>query len=556
MADAQTLQSQFYLKVDGMDETGTLELTADLLEITVESSLHLPDVATVILHDTRLRWVDEAKLEPGKGLKVSAKPADGREEELFDGEIVELEPDFASGAQRLVVRAFDRLHRLGRGRYVRSFLNVTDGDLVQKIAAELGLRAQVGATSQVHPYVFQNNQTNLEFLQGRAAALGYLLFMHGKTLHFEPPEAEGDPIPLQWNQTLLEFRPRMTTLDQVTDSTVRGWDPDKKQEILGQVRDGNGTPAVGETRKAGRVAQSAFGMEAPLLTADRPIRSQAAADRLAQAAADRRSSRFIEAEGSCTGNSKIVAGAEVKVEAVGDRFSGTYLVTSARHEYRAEGDYTSHFAVSGRQAQTLISLLAPEPAAVPTAGLVIGLVTDNDDPEKLGRVKVMYPWLSPDHASHWARVVSAGAGADRGIEFLPEINDEVLVGFELGDIHHPYVLGGLWNGQDKPPGDPGKVVSGGKVEQRIIRSRKGHTITLDDSDAGDGIKIEDHKGNVLALDTTSNALQIKVQGDTTLECTGSFSVKAQGQVKIEGMGVQVDGGPGTVDVTGTMINLN
>jgi hypothetical protein len=90
----------------------------------------------------------------------------------------------------------------------------------------------------------------------------------------------------------------------------------------------------------------------------------------------------------------------------------------------------------------------------------------------------------------------------------------------------------------------------------VIRSRKGHTITLDDSDGGDGIKIEDHKGNTLGLDTTSSALQIKVQGDMTLECTGSFTVKAQGQAKIEGMGVQVDGGPGTVDVTGSMINLN
>ncbi len=550
------LQSQFYLKVDGMDETTALELTADILEISVESSLHLPDVATVIVHDTRLRWVDEARLEPGKGLKVSAKPTDGKEEELFDGEIVELEPDYAAGAQRLVLRAFDRLHRLTRGRYVRSFLNVTDGDLVQKIAGELGLRSQVGATSQVHPYVFQNNQTNLEFLQSRAAALGFLLFMDGKTLHFEAPKSEGEAIPLQWNQTLLEFRPRMTTVDQVTGSTVRGWDPERKQEIMGQVQDGNGVPAVGESRKPGRLAQSAFGMEAPLLTANRPIRSQAAAERLAQAAADRHSSRFIEAEGICTGNSKIVAGAELKVEAVGERFSGTYLVTSARHDYRADGDYTTHFAVSGQHPQTLLSLLAPEPPAVPTSGLVIGIVTDNDDPDKLGRVKVKYPWLSPDHASHWARVVSAGAGASRGIEFLPEINDEVLVGFELGDIHHPYVLGGLWNGQDKPPGDPGKVIGGGKVEQRVIKSRKGHTITLDDSDGGDGIRIEDHKGNTVVLDSTSSALQFKVQGDMTLECTGNYTVKAQGQVKIQGMGVQVDGGPGTVDVSGSVINLN
>ena len=315
-----TLQAQFYVTVDGMDETVSLELSADILEIVVESSLHLPDAATVVLHDTQLRWIDDAKLEPGKGLRLSAKPTAGDEKPLFDGEIVELEPEFGPGTLKLKVRAFDRLHRLARGRHVRSFLNVTDGDLVQKIAQELGLQPKVGPTPEVHDYVFQNNETNLEFLQGRAALLGYLLFMDGTTLHFEPPAPEDDPVELKWNETLLEFRPRLTTIDQVTTSTVRGWDPATRQEIVGQVQYGNGTPQVGEARKAGELAKAAFSLDAPLLTADRPVRSQGAADRLAQARADQHSGRFIEADGSCTWRRRLLAGSEVKVANVGDRF--------------------------------------------------------------------------------------------------------------------------------------------------------------------------------------------------------------------------------------------
>lgn len=551
-----SLTNQFYLAVDGLDQTATLELTQDLLEVMVESSLHLPDMATVVLHDTQLRWTDDARLEPGKALRVSAKPADGTEEEVFDGEIVEIEPDFAPGSQRLVIRAFDRLHRLCRGRYVRSFLNVTDGDLVRKIAQELGLRAEVGPATQVHGYVFQNNETNLEFLQARAAGLGYLLFMEGKTLHFEPPKSEGEVVELKWNETLLEFHPRLTTVDQVTASTVRGWDPATRQEILGQVRNGNGIPQVGERRKPGELSRSAFDLEAPYLTADRPIRSQAAAERLAQAVADRLSGRFIEAEGSCIGNSKIVAGSSIRVLNVGDRFSGTYLVTSARHTNGHDGGYTTRFEISGQEPVTLLQLLAPDSPGGPGPGLVIGIVTDNDDPDGLGRVKVKYPWLSPDHASDWARVAIPGGGAGRGIQYTPEINDEVLVGFELGDVHHPYVLGGLWNGRDTPPGEKGKVVSGGKVQQRVIRSRSGHTITLDDNDGGGGITIEDRKGNTVALDSGSNALKVSVQGDTTIECVGNLTLKAQGQLKVQGLGVKVDGGAGTVDVKGTVVNLN
>jgi uncharacterized protein involved in type VI secretion and phage assembly len=182
----------------------------------------------------------------------------------------------------------------------------------------------------------------------------------------------------------------------------------------------------------------------------------------------------------------------------------------------------------------------------------------------VGRVKVKYPWLAPDHASDWARVVVPGGGSGRGIAFLPEINDEVLVGFELGDVHHPYVIGGPWNGQDKPPGDKNKVISGGKVEQRVIRSRAGHTVTLDDSSGAAGITIEDKNGNVVFLDSTANALKITVKGEVVVEAKGNVSLKskgnlslnAQGPVEIKGMGVTVDGGAGAVTVKGSVINLN
>ena len=563
MADSAALLSHFYLQLDGVAEPVIQEMMGDMVSISIESSLHLPDVATLVLHDTRLKWIDAAALEPGKALTVSAK-ASGAEGVLFDGEIVELEPDFAAQTHRLIVRAFDRLHRLSRGRYVRSFLNVSDGDLVQKVAREVGLQAQISPTSQVHEYVFQNNETNLAFLRGRASALGYLLYAEGKTLHFKEPAADDAPVELQWATTLMDFRPRMTTISQVTDSTVRGWDPATRRAITGRVQNGNGAPAVGERRQAGQLAQSAFNLDAPLLTADRPVRSQAAADSLAQTMANRHTSRFIEAEGVCAGNAKIVAGVKVKVSAVGDRFSGTYYVTGATHKYTQEQGYTTEFSVSGQHPTTLLSLLAPEAERGSMRGLVIGIVTDNNDPDKQGRVKVQYPWLSADHASDWARVVVPGGGKERGMAFLPEINDEVLVGFELGDVHHPYVLGGLWNGQDAPPGDMSKMIAGTKVEQRVIRSRTGHVITLDDSDGDAGVKIEDRNGNVVHIKTTSDELVVTMKGNVTMDSKQNMSVKTQGGVTIEatgpveikGMGVTIDGGGGTVDVKGSIINLN
>jgi phage protein D len=553
MPSTGTQLSQFYIQLAGSDAPE--EFMRALLEVTVENSLHLPDVATITLHDSQLRWIDDDSLAPGKDLRISAKLED-QSHLVFDGEIVELEPSFVHSTQTLLVRAFDRLHRLARGRQVRSFQNVSDGDLVRKIAQESSLQAKVGPTPQIYPYVLQSNETNLQFLRGRAATRGYLLYVLGKTLHFEAPRAGGAPVELEWGKTLTEFHPRLTTVDQVDDVTVRGWDPGARQEIVGKAQTGQGTPQVGEAKSGGNVAQDAFHIPAQGLVTNRPIRTQAMADQLAQAVADRKAMRFIEAEGVGAGNPAIIAGASVKITALGQRFTGTYFVTSATHTYSADHGYGTHFNVSGLHLVTLLSLLAPDHDGAPPAGLVIGIVTDNQDPDGQGRVKVKFPWLSSDHASDWARVVVPGGGPERGIEFLPEINDEVLVGFELGDVHYPYVLGGLWNGRDAPPKKNDQVVSGGHVQQRIIRSRSGHIITLDDSDGGGGITIEDKAGNKIKLDTGTNALTIQVQGDASVKAQGNLNLEAQGQVSIKGMGITVDGQAGTVDVKGSMINLN
>jgi uncharacterized protein involved in type VI secretion and phage assembly len=165
-------------------------------------------------------------------------------------------------------------------------------------------------------------------------------------------------------------------------------------------------------------------------------------------------------------------------------------------------------------------------------GLAVGVVTDNKDPKGQGRVKVRYPCLSADNASDWARVAAPGNGPNRGLEFIPEVNDEVLVGFEQGDVHHPYILGGLWNGKDAPPRKTDDVVASGKVNQRIIKSRLGHTVTLDDSDDQPSITIVDKTGkNTIKIDSSNNNLNISMDGDVSL--------KAGGNITIEGQSIQV-----------------
>lgn len=147
-------------------------------------------------------------------------------------------------------------------------------------------------------------------------------------------------------------------------------------------------------------------------------------------------------------------------------------------------------------------------------GLVIGVVSNNQDPEKLGRIKVRFPWLSDEVESNWCRLAYPMGGKDRGFWWIPEIDDEVLIGFLFGDVNMPYVVGGLYNGKDTPPKthditntfagegyDHGKypnedrdLNADGKNDLRFIRSRSGHLFIFDDKDGAEKITLADKSG--------------------------------------------------------------
>lgn len=192
-------------------------------------------------------------------------------------------------------------------------------------------------------------------------------------------------------------------------------------------------------------------------------------------------------------------------------------------------------------------------------GVAVALVCDNRDPDGLGRVKVSYPWHSQENQSYWARIAAPMAGSDRGLYFLPEIDDEVLVVFDRGDVRFPYVIGALWNGKDSPP----ETNSDGKNDIRVVKSRKGHRLTFDDGAKGmvrldlndgkrlqiddDGIKLEDGAGNSLTIESNGGTLSIKAATKLTISAP-SVEISATAQMK-------VDGG-GFLALKGGMININ
>lgn len=519
---------------------GTLlnEATMDKLEsVDVDLSLVLPNMFAIRFRDNQARTgkfdlLDSDTFKVGSEVEIWMSAQWESLKSLMKGEITAIEPELHTGGiTTLTVRGYDKSHRLYR-KQTRTFRQVTDSQIAQSIARENKLQIQADRSSPQYEYVIQDNQTDMEFLQDRARRADYYAYAKDGKLYFVKQPQNGSPEELEWGANLIDFQARLTTAEQVSQVNVHGWDPDTKRAIVGKAGRPVDTVEI-EGKHGSSVAQTAFGKTEDYVV-DQPVWTPDEANILAQSVLNRRGHAFFVAEGTCLGNPGVQAGTRIVIKGIGTRFSGTYTVSRSVHHHDRSG-YRTRFEISGNHANTLGYLLSSKGIGEQRSsgrGIVVGTVTSLEDPENLARVQVLFPTLpkykDADVASNWARLVTPMAGAERGIQFIPEVHDEVLVAFENDDMSRPYILGALWNKKDKPP-DPGVLADDKKgVNRRVIKSRSGHTITLDDTDSKEKISIIDKTGkNSIDIDSKSNAITIKSEADITIEGKGKLTLKGK-----------------------------
>jgi uncharacterized protein involved in type VI secretion and phage assembly len=195
-------------------------------------------------------------------------------------------------------------------------------------------------------------------------------------------------------------------------------------------------------------------------------------------------------------------------------------------------------------------------------GVAVGVVTNVSDPEKRGRVKLKLPWLSDEIETDWARVASPSAGKQRGLYLPPEVDDEVLVGFEHGSPARPFVLGSLWNSVDALPEPP----DGNRPAQvRMLKSVSGHIVRLVDKSGSEKIEILDKSGkNTIVIDTTKNSVTITADADLILQSTNgkvaikgkSVQIEADSDLAVTSSGKGEVSAKGTLAVKGAVVNIN
>ncbi|MBD2524173.1 VgrG-related protein [Nostoc sp. FACHB-133] len=564
------------VQIDG--QSASHELMKDLLQITIEESLHLPAMFTLVIHNSYIptsdlaenkAWRHEKFFKIGKKVKLgftSSTTLDNNFQEevgefIIEGEITAMEVHFNEKSEAdIIVRGYDISHRLHRGRYNRSFLNETDSGIVKKIIQEVGIKpGNIEQTGEVHKYVFQENQTNMEFLRERAARIGFELFITEEKLNFCKPKTQGN-LSLEWLVDINKFSTRVTSAEQISSVEVRAWDYTQKKLISGRANKEKQTTQTGN--KLGSTTSNAFSnLKSPeMIVVDKPVASKKQADTMAQALCDELGGEFVYADAKAEGNPEIRPGRVISLEGMGDRYSGKYYVTETRHFFN-QRVYETEFSVRGLRSGNLFTTLSPEKRLQPSETLLVGIVTDNKDPEKMGRVKVKFPTLTEDHTSDWARVVAVGAGNNRGFDCLPEVNDEVLVGFEHGDIHRPYVIGGVWNGKDAPPERVSDSVSSG-VRLRTIKTRVGHVLQFVEEDKGSsktGIRVETKDGHKIYLNDSQSCIEIETKGGHKIkmdDMAKSVSVKSTGNMSLDAAGNIDITANGVITVKGAMIRLN
>lgn len=516
------------------------DLSGSMVEVRVEQHLLLPDVAVVRVADPGLEHVDTAPFEVGAQLEVRlSAPESSEMRSAFVGHIVALEPEFTRSGAVLVARAYDASHALNRFPRSATFQNMTADDIARKLAARANLQpGTIDPAGPPQPFV-QQHETDLRLLWRLAAAIDFEVVVEEGKLHFRratgrTPEA----VTLRWGEGLLSFRPRVTGAQEVSDVTVRGWDAANGRSVEATASPPEPDSRIGVQR--GGVPSAPGGGKVPV---DRSVLDHDEAESAARSAAARLANGFVEAEGTARGEPRVRAGGRVKVEGIGHRFGGSYAVTSVSHVFRGRRGYHTHFAINGRNARGLVDLIAPAPRAEWSASLVVGVVTQNDDPDGLGRVRVKYPALGEDVEGWWARVAAPGAGRERGALMLPVVGDEVVVGFEQGDARRPYVLGALWNGQ-APPGSELAQRDGSFVlrsDQRVGVSAKGDVSIQGERDLTietDGKVTQTARGDV-AIE--GQRVSVKANGTLTVESSGdlalrapSMAVQASGLLRLSG----------------------
>jgi phage protein D/phage baseplate assembly protein gpV len=516
------------------------EYHINLIEVVVDMSFGGPDMITIVFADFDITTGQSSGLAKlGQAVEVGLGYNDTTVT-VAKGEVISIEVQIgADGIYLTTLRAYNKMNRLYRGRKTRSFTKIKDSEIASTIAGDHGLTSDADVTDTVHEYVVQWNMTDMEFLQERARRNGYRVYADAAKLYFKQEQNVGAPVlTLTLGGDIISFRPRVSLAQQVTSVAVRGWDIKQKAALNGTATT-NSNLNQGGIGGIGSAKISTVAATEPFSIIDHNLLDATDAQKYAEGVLAGINRTFIEGEISFQGSALVVPGKLIEIKNVGDIFNGEYVVTTVQHD-ASNGNWITTAGISSPDFDRVGRLIngAPEPARA--EGVYPAIVTSLTDPEALNRVQVEFPWMpqksGANLASSWMRIAAPMSGNGIGMLFMPEIGDEVLVAFQGGDPNTGYIVGGLWNGQQKPKYPDSASVADGKVLKRAITLMSGHELLFNEEAGKEAITLVDKAGNTMLFDSANKLIKFTAIKDMTFDITGNLNIKATGNIVMESTG--------------------
>ncbi len=518
----------------------------EVKNIAVSKEVNKIPTANIVLIDgdpssRDFKLSNEDLLIPGQEIEITAG-YHSDEETIFKGIVIKHNLRIRANSSQLVIECKDEAVKMTIGRKSKYFYESSDSDIFEEIIGAYGLSADVEATNHTHPELVQYNASDWDFIISRAQANGKLCFIDDGSIKIAKPDVGQSEIEtVTFGGSLLDFDAEIDARHQVQKVAAYGWNH-ADQEIIeiegkdpnislnGNLSSGDLTEVIGleslELRHGGAVT-------------DTELQDWADAKWLFQQLAKVRGRIKFQ------GIPAVKPNTILKLEGVGDRFNGNVYITGVQHII-SEGNWVANaqFGLSTKWFSETFEVSAkPASGLLPAIqGLQVGIVSQlEEDPDGEDRILVQIPIINNEEEGIWCRVSSPDAGENRGIFFRPELGDEVIVGFINQDPNDAIVLGMLHSSAKPSP-----ITAEDDNHEKGIITRSELKVLFDDdkkiitieTPAGKIISLDEDEGAITIEDDNSNIITINSDG-ISMESAGDISIKASGDVNIEGTNVSI-----------------
>ncbi len=566
MADSPEKNASGVIKLTIFSNGTQIDDSIDIVSVAVSKTINRIPTARIVLLDGDMPEKDfplsnTDDFKPGAEIKINAG-YDEDEETIFQGVIVKHSIKITgNNYSRLVIECRDKAVRMTIGRKNSNYIDSTDGDIITRLIGNYsGLSSDVDSTTTTYKELVQYYCTDWDFLMSRAEINGLLVIVEDGKVTVKAPDTGASPqLAVTYGESLMEFDAEIDARTQLASVKGTSWDLQNQAVVESNAAAPPTLNAQGDLTSADLAA--VVGPESFRLQTSAPV-EKAVLDKWADGQQLKAGLARIRGHMKFQGSAKAKPGTLIELAGVGNRFNGNIFVSAVNHDI-SDGDWVTEveFGMSPDWFAERRDLVAPSTSGLlpGVEGLQIGVVKKLDeDPDGQHKVQVSVPVLQADTAGVWARLANFYASQGIGAFFIPEIGDEVVLGYLNNDPAHPVILGSLYSSNRKPPYD---LTADNFIKSIVTRSEL--KLEFDDEKKittiitpGDNkIVISDEDKSIVLQDQNSNKVELNPDG-ILLDSPKDIKITAKGKVIIDAAGGLDASSKGDVNMEGSNVNIS